>query len=63
MKIVRSLSICILLLLLVSTAGALDPKNHITQYAHAAWRVQDGFFSGVPNAIAQTKGWLSLDRN
>src|SRR5262249_32839083 len=24
-------------------ARALDPSKHISQYAHAAWRVQDGF--------------------
>jgi streptogramin lyase len=26
----------------------------MTQYAHMAWRIQDGFFNGVPTAIAQT---------
>ena len=36
------------------SARALDPSKHISQYAHAAWRTQDGFFSGAPNAITQT---------
>ncbi|MGA9861144.1 MAG: two-component regulator propeller domain-containing protein [Terriglobales bacterium] len=40
-------------------AGALDPNRQISQYAHTAWRIQDGFFSGTPQAITQTKdGYL-----
>src|SRR5262249_60081560 len=35
-------------------ARALDPSKHISQYAHAAWRVQDGFFSGTPSELTQT---------
>ncbi len=35
-------------------AAALDPQRAISQYAHTAWRVQDGVLSGTPNAIAQT---------
>jgi signal transduction histidine kinase/ligand-binding sensor domain-containing protein len=35
-------------------SAALDPNRLISQYAHTAWRMQDGFFSGSPNAIAQT---------
>ena len=34
---------------------ALDPAPKLSQYAHTAWRVQDGTFSGAPTAIAQTK--------
>jgi signal transduction histidine kinase/ligand-binding sensor domain-containing protein len=45
--------------LLARTARGLDPNVHISQYAHMAWRVQDGFFSGAPTTIAQTKdGYL-----
>jgi signal transduction histidine kinase/ligand-binding sensor domain-containing protein len=33
---------------------AVDPSTHISQYAHNAWTIQDGFFSGTPNAITQT---------
>jgi ligand-binding sensor domain-containing protein len=36
------------------TAWAVDPATHITQYSHTAWRMQDGFFTGAPTAIAQT---------
>lgn len=37
-----------------TTANAVDPSMHITQYAHSSWRLQDGFLSGAPTAIAQT---------
>ncbi len=39
---------------LCAPARALDPGKQITQYAHAAWRTQDGQFSGVPQAVVQT---------
>jgi ligand-binding sensor domain-containing protein len=42
------------LLFAMSLAWALDPSLHISQYAHTAWRIQDGVFSGAPNAITQT---------
>ena len=35
-------------------ARAVDPNNHISQYAHTAWRVQDGIFEGTPRVLAQT---------
>jgi ligand-binding sensor domain-containing protein len=37
-----------------SSVWAVDPSRHISQYAHTAWRIQDGVFSGTPNAISQT---------
>lgn len=36
------------------TTWALDPSRLISQYAHTAWRVQDGYFAGGANAITQT---------
>jgi signal transduction histidine kinase/ligand-binding sensor domain-containing protein len=46
-------------LLLRSQAHALDPTPRISQYGHTAWRIEDGFFAGAPNAIAQsTDGYL-----
>jgi signal transduction histidine kinase/ligand-binding sensor domain-containing protein len=33
---------------------ALEVSRKISQYAHAAWRIRDGAFTGVPTAIAQT---------
>jgi signal transduction histidine kinase/ligand-binding sensor domain-containing protein len=43
------------------SAEALDPKLQLSQYAHTAWRVREGYFSAPPLAIAQTKDgqlWL-----
>lgn len=40
--------------LISSNAQALDPTRAISQYAHTAWRIQDGFFSGPPTSITQT---------
>ena len=40
--------------LLCIPAYALNPNRNISQYAHNVWRMQDGFFSGKVNAIAQT---------
>jgi PAS domain S-box-containing protein len=36
------------------SAHALDPDRRISQYAHSAWRVRDGVFTGAPTAITQT---------
>jgi ligand-binding sensor domain-containing protein len=36
------------------SAWAVDPNAHISQYAHSAWLVRDGVFSGIPRAFAQT---------
>src|SRR5690242_1296058 len=42
-------------------AFALDPALDVSQYAHTAWRVRDGFAKGEINAIAQTPdGYLWL---
>jgi PAS domain S-box-containing protein len=43
-----------LLLVALPRAHAVDPERHISQYGHTAWRIQDGFFEGVPYAIQQT---------
>jgi ligand-binding sensor domain-containing protein len=38
---------------------ALDSSRHISQYAHTAWRLQEGILNGVPNSITQTSdGYL-----
>jgi signal transduction histidine kinase/ligand-binding sensor domain-containing protein len=52
-----SLMLCWMLSLLIfgpPTAAALNPAVVISQYAHTAWRFQDGAFQGTPNAITQT---------
>lgn len=51
----RAVTVCVLLLLFPATpARALDPGRRISQYAHTAWRIQDGIFTGAPYAITQT---------
>jgi signal transduction histidine kinase/ligand-binding sensor domain-containing protein len=53
--LVLSLSrVVFLLSVLAATAWAIDPSKQMTQYAHTAWRMQDGFLNGVPMAVAQT---------
>ena len=41
--------------LLASPAAGLDPRNTLTQYGHTAWRVRDGYFTGMPTVMAQTR--------
>ncbi|WP_051978233.1 two-component regulator propeller domain-containing protein [Edaphobacter aggregans] len=43
------------------SAFALDPSLDINQYAHTAWKIQDGFTQGVVTSIEQTPdGYLWL---
>src|SRR4029077_11653106 len=50
-----------LLLAWCPRAFALNPGLDVSQYAHAAWRVREGFSKGAINAIAQTPdGYLWL---
>src|SRR5678816_578826 len=52
---------CCMLLACWSGAFALNPTLDVSQYAHTAWRVSDGFSKGVIFAIAQTPdGYLWL---
>jgi len=61
----RSFPVCLLLCFFaVSSVWAVDPSLHISQYGHTAWRIQDGVFSGMPNAISQTTDgyvWIGTD--
>jgi PAS domain S-box-containing protein len=42
-------------------AFALDPSLDVSQYAHTAWKIRDGFFKGIIISIAQTPdGYLWL---
>jgi ligand-binding sensor domain-containing protein len=42
-------------------AFALDPSLDVSQYAHTAWKIRDGFAKDQINAIAQTPdGYLWL---
>lgn len=50
----RSVAALVLVLLLPKSAWAVDPARRLTQYAHTAWRTQDGAFNSVPITIVQT---------
>ena len=52
--LLRAFELWLALALLCTAATALDPSRQISQYAHTAWRIQDGDFSGTPHAITQT---------
>lgn len=54
-----SLASFFLLVLVALPSAALDPNLKVSQYAHTAWRVQDGYFSSAPRTITQTSdGYL-----
>src|SRR5918998_2805207 len=54
-NIARAVAVCLLLLLFPATSAlAIDPGRRISQYAHTAWRIQDGIFTSAPNVITQT---------
>ena len=60
MRVVRTLSICAVLLFLVAPAAALNPDRDIHQLAHRSWGEKDGY-PGQPWAMAQTTdGFLWL---
>jgi len=45
-------------------AHALDPSLDVSQYAHTAWKIREGFVPGVIHQIAQTPDgylWLASD--
>jgi ligand-binding sensor domain-containing protein len=45
-------------------AFALNPALDVSQYAHTAWKIRDGFFKGYISSIAQTPDgylWLGTD--
>ena len=51
----RALAVCLILCFFaVSSVWAVDPSLHISQYAHTAWRIQDGVFNGAAFAVTQT---------
>jgi signal transduction histidine kinase/ligand-binding sensor domain-containing protein len=55
------LGFCCLCLLSVGSvsARALDPNLNVSQFTHAAWLTQDGYFSGQPSVVTQTRdGYL-----
>lgn len=55
----KGILVATLIGLITANAQALDPTRAVSQYAHSAWRLQDGYFSGIPSSIVQTSdGYL-----
>ncbi len=53
-----------ILLACCACASALDPSLDISQYAHTAWKIRDGFAKGIIYSIAQTPDgyvWLATE--
>ena len=50
----RFLLVFVIVWLQAASAWAADPARHITQYAHTAWRMEDGAFNSAPFTIVQT---------
>ncbi len=56
--------LALLTLLAAAPCLALNPARRLTQYAHTAWRIEDGAFGATPNALAQTADgylWIGTD--
>jgi signal transduction histidine kinase/ligand-binding sensor domain-containing protein len=50
-----SFALCVLLFVIAALPlRAVDPTRHLSQYAHTAWRVQDGGLKAAPSTITQT---------
>ena len=58
----RSVAIAACILLLCRADGfALNPSLEVGQYAHASWKISEGFAEGIIRAIEQTAdGYLWL---
>src|SRR6185295_15936646 len=61
LNIVSGIVLTCILLACYSSALALDPALDMSQYAHAAWKIDDGFTNSEITSIAQTPdGYLWL---
>ena len=60
-RCVPTVALAALMFLWSRNAFALDPSLDVSQYAHTAWKIRDGFTEGPIQAIAQTPdGYLWL---
>jgi signal transduction histidine kinase/ligand-binding sensor domain-containing protein len=64
MKVVRTLSICTLLLSLVTAAFALNPDRDIHQLAHRSWGEKEGYPARAQDLAQTTDGflWIATDK-
>jgi signal transduction histidine kinase/ligand-binding sensor domain-containing protein len=64
LKILRCHRFCFFFLLSATCVWAVDPNYKISQYAHTAWRIQDGLLKGAASAVAQTTDgylWIATE--
>src|ERR1044071_6666914 len=64
LNIVPGMVLICFMLACCSSALALDPALDVSQYAHKAWKIDDGFTNSEINAITQTPDgylWLGTD--
>src|ERR1051325_8458813 len=60
-NVVPGMVLTCVLLACWSSAFALDPALNVSQYAHAAWKIDEGFVNSEITSIAQTPdGYLWL---
>ena len=60
-EVVSLASLLACMLLACPCLFALDPSLDVSQYAHTAWKIRDGFSEGIITSIAQTPdGYLWL---
>jgi len=52
--LLRIVALFVILAIWLAPARGLNPNSQLSQFGHAAWRIQDGFFNGAPFAVAQT---------
>ncbi len=60
----KTIALLAILLACWACASALDPSLDISQYAHTAWKIRDGFTKGIIYSIAQTPDgylWMSTE--
>ena len=63
-KLGNLISVLFVLCLGASSASGLNPARSLSQYAHTAWRTEDGVFGGIPSAITQTTdGYIWIGTN
>src|SRR5215470_499031 len=61
LNIIRGLVLSCFVLACCSPAWALDPTLDVSQYAHEAWKIDDGFTNSEITSITQTPdGYLWL---
>ena len=59
----RFLLVFVIVWLQAASAWAADPARHITQYAHTAWRMEDGAFNTTFMSGPEYSKWVEAAEN